>query len=153
MHVQLATQSFMQTYGHTEHYAHACKFKRFLVNFKFPMTFRNRIGLNIFLSALQTDLREINQCKRVCNLNSALALVAEWENELSAVSAENTELIRHIQTEIDKLRANSRYEMRFHERWLKKVCHSPVFIYPTLLPRIPFRFDTKKVSEYLPSED
>lgn len=32
MHVQLATQNFMQTYGHPEHYAHACKFRRFLVS-------------------------------------------------------------------------------------------------------------------------
>lgn len=99
------------------------------------------------------DLQELNNSSRIFNLKSALALIVEWETELSIDSTENTELIRHIQSELDKLRSNVRYEMRFHERWLNKVCHSTVFIYPTLLPTVPFRFDTKKKSEYLPSED
>lgn len=90
---------------------------------------------------------------RITNLKPALALIAQWETELSVDSIENTELIRHIQSEMDKLKSNMRYEMRFHERWMKTICHSPVFMYATLLPTIPFRFPSKKLSEYLPSED
>lgn len=111
---------------------------------------------SIFLfCSLQVELQEMNEnnVNRIFNLKPALALIAEWETELSVDSIENTELIRHIQSEMDKLRSNVRYEMRFHERWLKKVCHSTVFVYPSLLPTTPFRFDTKKISEYLPSED
>lgn len=95
----------------------------------------------------------MNNSSRIFNLKPAQALIADWETELSIDSTENTALVRHIQSEMDKLRSNLRYEMRFHERWLKKVCDSTVFIYPTLLPAVPFRFDTKKNSEYLPSED
>lgn len=100
------------------------------------------------------DLHEMNNSNnRIANLQPALALIAQWESELSVDSIENTELIQHIQKELKKLRSNVRYEMRFHERWLKKLCESTVFIYPTLLPATPFRFETKKISEYLPSED
>lgn len=99
-------------------------------------------------------MQEMNKGnEQITNLQPALALINEWETELSIDSTENTELIHHIQGELDKLRSNLRYEMRFHERWLKKVCHSTVFLYPSLLPTVPFRFETKKVAEYLPSED
>lgn len=48
MHVQLATQNYMQTYGHPEHFSQAYKFKRFLVNFGFHSTVGNLIQFFYF---------------------------------------------------------------------------------------------------------
>lgn len=52
-----------------------------------------------------------------------------------------------------KLRKNMSYKMKFHERILDLMCRSVVFLYPDLLPATPFRFDTAKLSEFLPAED
>lgn len=54
---------------------------------------------------------------------------------------------------MSKLRKNMSYVMQFNERILKLICHSKVFMYPDLLPHVPFRFKTTKSSEYLPAED
>lgn len=150
MHVQLSAQNCMQTYGHPQHYSHAYKFKRFLVILTFSI---RPHSLHVFVNQLQMDLQEMATGQRIVNLASALTTIAEWENDLAIDCDENTEFIQHIRNEMEKLRTNPRYEMRFHEIWLRKVCHSTAFMYASLLPTIPFRFDTKKISEYLPSEE
>lgn len=82
-----------------------------------------------------------------------MELIASWENELSQNTTENTEFFTYLQEEINKLRKNLGYTMHFHERILRLICESKVFIYPELLPAIPFRFKTTKLSEYFPAED
>lgn len=89
----------------------------------------------------------------IVNLKPALKLVGDWENELSENSTENTQFVRYLEKEMDKLRGNLSYTMQFHDRVLKLIGHSKVFMYPELLPKIPFRFDTKKLSEFIPAED
>lgn len=89
----------------------------------------------------------------ICNLKPAIELITSWENELSQNTEENAELISYLRDEMDKLRKNMSYTMQFHERILRKICESNVFMYPELLPAIPFRFNTKKLSEYFPAED
>lgn len=82
-----------------------------------------------------------------------MELIASWENELSTNTKENSELFTYLKEEMNKLRKNAGYTMQFHERILKVICASKVFIYPELLPAIPFRLKTSKPSEYFPAED
>lgn len=82
-----------------------------------------------------------------------MELITTWENELSTNTKENSELFTYLKEEMNKLRKNVGYTMQFHERFLKVICSSKVFIYPELLPAIPFRFKTSKPSEYFPAED
>lgn len=87
------------------------------------------------------------------NLKPALKLISDWEIELSVNKPENTQLVRFLESEMNKLRKNLSHTMQFSERILKLIAHSKVFMYPELLPKIPLRFDTKKLSEFLPAED
>lgn len=91
--------------------------------------------------------------KPIHNLKPSLELISNWENELSQHTKENTELVKYLQKEMNKLRKNMSYIMQFHERILKLICESKVFMYPELLPVVPFRFKTSKSSEYFPAED
>lgn len=86
-------------------------------------------------------------------MKPALELIANWETELSQNTKENNELVGYIQNEMNKLRKNLSYTMQFHERFLRVVCESKVFIYGEMLPAIPFRFKNSKPSEYFPGED
>lgn len=89
----------------------------------------------------------------VYNLKPAVELISRWECELSLDSKENTDYFFHLQNEMNKLRKNLSYDMKFHERTLHFISESKVFMYPQLLPKIPFRFKTQKYSEYFPAED
>lgn len=110
------------------------------------------------MSYFQLDLIDIVEKQHdntvsIYNLKPALDLITNWENELSKNTKENTELVSYLRAEMNKLRKNMSYIMQFHERILRIICGSKVFIYPELLPEIPFRFKTSKPSEYFPSED
>lgn len=89
----------------------------------------------------------------IYNLKPALNLLKRWEYELSQNTIENTEFYTHMQEEMNRLRKNVGYTMQFHERILQTICKSKIFIYPELLPAIPFRFKASKASEYFPAED
>lgn len=91
--------------------------------------------------------------KPIYNLELAIDLIAKWECELSINTKENTEFVEYLQYEMSKFRNNLSYAMQFHERTLNLVVHSKVFLYPQLLPPVPFRFKGTKPSEYLPAED
>lgn len=80
-------------------------------------------------------------------------LISRWECELSQNTKENTELVKYLENEMSKLRRNMSYVMKFHERILNLICQSKVFMYPELLPPVPFRFKLAKPCEYLPAED
>lgn len=104
----------------------------------------------------QTDFEELinsSKAKVIYNLKPALELISSWEDELSKNTKENSELFKHLQDEMKKFRKNMSYVMQFHERILRLICGSKVFIYPDLLPATPFRFNSGKAFEYLPSED
>ncbi|XP_031624264.1 uncharacterized protein LOC116341381 isoform X2 [Contarinia nasturtii] len=135
MHVQLATQSYIQTYGHPEFYPEAPKIKQYLDDLINIVDKENAGTISIY------------------NLKPAVELITKWETELSQNTKENTELVTYLQNEMNKLRKNLSYTMQFHERILSIISESKVFIYPHLLPAIPFRFKTAKSSEYFPAED
>lgn len=139
-------------YGHPELYPEAHIFKRFLVNFynQFKINFISCILYDIVFC--QIEIMEVSKIP-IHNLKPALNLLKRWENELSQNTIENTELYTHMQEEMKKLRKNVGYTMQFHERFLQIICESKVFIYPELLPAIPFRFRASKASEYFPAED
>lgn len=108
-------------------------------------------------SPFQLELREIVEKEganpvSIFNLKPALELIENWENELEPDTPENTNLIEFIRDQLDKMKNNNAYKMRFHDRILHKMCTSKVFLYPDYLPPIPFQVDVKK-SEYIPSED
>lgn len=133
MHVQFATQNYLQTYGHPEHYPMANEFKKIL-----------------------TELDEITQSGKIrpiFNLQPALDLISNWETELSADTPENTAFIEHIRKEMVRIRRNPSYLMKFHPRLIRLMCSSRVFVYSDLLPDTPFRNSSKKFSEFLPAED
>lgn len=88
----------------------------------------------------------------IFNLKPALELIDNWENELESDTPENTNLIEFIRDQLDRMKNNNAYKMRFHDRILHKMCTSKVFLYPDYLPPTPFQVDIKK-SEYIPSED
>lgn len=99
------------------------------------------------------DIIHKRHAKSIYNLKPALQLISNWEDELSQNTKENTELVNYLRHEMDKFRKNMSYNMKFHHRILNLICQSKVFIYPDLLPAVPFRFKTAKPSEYFPAED
>lgn len=80
-------------------------------------------------------------------------LIEQWENELREDTAENTELVEHMRSEMDKVKKFPSVPMKFHPRLLNIMCHSRVFIYPDLLPPVPFRYNSSRFSEFVPAED
>lgn len=164
MHVQLSTQSFLQVYAHPNYFNRQQIFRNFLVSFqkkrrKEPLRIQN---WNRCFSFLQNELNDIVNSSQsgqlnITNLKWALSLIAEWEAELSIDTKENTEIIKFIENEIEKFQAarnkKNFYKMAFPKRLIQKICHSKVFMYPSLLPAIPFSEDDFKTYRFILSED
>ncbi|KAJ8717385.1 hypothetical protein PYW08_005784 [Mythimna loreyi] len=139
MHVQLATSSYLQLYVHPIHWSYASKYKDYLEAFS-KMTESNPKSV-------------VN----VCNLQPALELITTWEKTMSENTPENREMIEFIQSEAERCKRRgyhkNLYVGEFHETFMKVVTNSPVFLYPYLLPAMPFRGDIPRRFCYLPSED
>ncbi|XP_026472577.1 uncharacterized protein LOC113376749 isoform X2 [Ctenocephalides felis] len=137
-HVQLSTQHFLQLYGHPELWALAdiCK-----------QNLHNLADTNSGETILSTH-----------NLKPALELCESWQSRLSKDNEETKNIFRFIENEINKSRANklshNRYYSKFPPEMMDVICDSKVFIYPELLPKIPFRLDLSNggVKEFLLSE-
>ncbi|CAH0696009.1 unnamed protein product [Spodoptera exigua] len=139
-HVQLATSNFLQLYVHPIHWEYAAKYREYLE------TFSKMVDANP------------KSVANVCNLKPALELVNTWQTTMSENTPENREMIEFIQNQCDRNRhrgLNKKFYVgEFHETFLKVVANSPVFLYPYLLPAMPFRGDlTSKRFCYLYSED
>ncbi|KAF9794850.1 hypothetical protein SFRURICE_015129 [Spodoptera frugiperda] len=127
-HVQLATSSFLQLYVHPIHWGFAAKYREYLETFS---------------KMVDSNPKSVAD---VCNLKPALELVNTWQATI------------FIQKQCDRTRQRGLnkklYVGEFHETFLKVVANSPVFLYPYLLPAMPFRGDlTNKRFCYLYSED
>lgn len=110
----------------------------------------------IFFSFPQTEFKDLvdkKHAKPIFNLQPALDLIADWQSELSQNTKENTELFDYWKSEMSKLHRNLSYVMQFPERILNVICQSKVFMYPDLLPPVPYRLKSPKSSEYFPAED
>ncbi|XP_047031088.1 uncharacterized protein LOC124638233 isoform X1 [Helicoverpa zea] len=138
-HVQLATGCFLQLCVHPVHWSFAHKYKEYI---------------ETFCKIVADNPQSV---ANVCNLQPAMELITTWQDTVSADTPENQAMIQFIQKETD--RCNRRYVHKnlyvgeFHETFLKVVANSAVFLYPYLLPAMPFRGDHPRRFCYLYSED
>lgn len=79
----------------------------------------------------QTELKRVTSdtSVKIANLPHALQLMDEWETDLSVPAEENTAYIAHLSEENCT---------KFPDLMVNKILNSKVFIYPNLLPRVPF---------------
>lgn len=143
-HVQLATQNFLQVYGHpgNSSWMYADTFKGFL-----------------------DELREhdtsaaIDERSSIVNLMPALDLVHNWETQRSIRNKENRGLIQYLDYHTAKSKcvaAKGASHFFFFHPLVSEVilCSAGVFLYSHLLPGGPFRLDRQgNFFNFMPSED
>ncbi|XP_068620205.1 uncharacterized protein [Battus philenor] len=138
-HIQLATTNFLQLYVHPIHWSFGPKYKEYLET------------LNNLASSTP------NSVVNVCNLKPAIELITTWEKSVSEPTPENTEMVKFIQTQVDRSRTrsaqNSLYVGEFHDTLKDVVANSPVFLYPHLLPAMPYRSEVLRRYKFLRPED
>ncbi|XP_072942462.1 uncharacterized protein [Epargyreus clarus] len=139
-HVQLAAGSFLQLFVHPQHWACAPSYKDML------LSLNKMVGVNP------------KSVVNVCNLKPAVELITSWETSVSQNTPENLAMVEFVQKESERVRRrtaqNSGVGGEFPEMFMKVVANSTVFLYPYLLPGMPFRPDSlTRRSSYLQSED
>ncbi|XP_017777244.1 PREDICTED: uncharacterized protein LOC108563156 [Nicrophorus vespilloides] len=124
-HVQMLTQCFLLTYEHPE--------------------------FNTLSSNCTESLNELLQASNgndksffnSTNLLSALSLIKQWEAKFETNDAEVVQYKDHVMRIICETRQAKKsgitYIPTFPRYLLQTVCNSDVFLYPMLLPRIPFK--------------
>ncbi|XP_028166935.1 uncharacterized protein LOC114357508 isoform X3 [Ostrinia furnacalis] len=139
IHIQLAASNFLQLYVHPIHWSYGPSYKEYLETFSKMATANPKSVVN------------------VCNLRPAMELVESWAETVSENTPENTELVEFIQKESDRCRRrhanNNPYIGDFHETLMRVVANSCVFVYPHLLPPMPYRPHHNRRCIYMPSED
>ncbi|XP_052743891.1 uncharacterized protein LOC112052880 [Bicyclus anynana] len=139
-HVQLAATNFLQLFVHPVHWSYAHKYRGYLDSFK------------------EIVSKNPKSVVDVCNLTPAIDLVNSWDLAVSANTKENKKMVEFIQAEVEKCHkrstCNNYYVADFPELFKKVVANSTVFLYPYLLPPMPYRsFRTHRRYNYLKSED
>ncbi|XP_061720572.1 uncharacterized protein LOC133527539 isoform X2 [Cydia pomonella] len=138
-HVQICASNFLQLFVHPVHWALAPTYKE---------------NLETFYKLVEDNPDSV---ANVCNLKPALDLVRSWETSVSADTPENMEMIAFVQKEIERSRRraaqNNLYVGDFPKTFMNVVSNSPVFLYPHLLPPMPFRSDVFRKFGYLRCED
>lgn len=161
MHVQLATQGYLQAYGHPMLYPKAPVFRGYLVR-KNDESHATQQKQTYFPIIFQDELHHIisaspTQIIRIANLPWATSLATEWEAELSMSSEANTELVAFIQGQWTKCQRGRQQQkviqMQFPDRIMQKIIDSKVFIYSTLLPLLPFFDKQYKVKNLTIAEE
>ncbi|XP_063386209.1 uncharacterized protein LOC134672239 [Cydia fagiglandana] len=138
-HVQLCASNFLQLFVHPVHWALAPTYKE---------------NLETFYKMVEDNPESV---ANVCNLKPAVDLVRSWETSVSADTPENMEMIAFVQKQIERSRRraaqNNLYVGDFPKTFMNVVSNSPVFLYPHLLPPLPFRSDVFRKFGYLRCED
>ncbi|XP_049876773.1 uncharacterized protein LOC126374289 isoform X2 [Pectinophora gossypiella] len=138
-HIQLATSNFLQLYVNPVHWNLAPTYKEYLEQFS---------------NMVQKDP---NSVVNVCNLKPAVELVEGWQKTVSQDTPENKKMVEFIQDESERSRRrfhqNSLYIGEFPELFLQTVANSGVFLYPYLLPAMPYRADSHRKFSYKHTED
>ncbi|KAG5897288.1 hypothetical protein JTB14_011454 [Gonioctena quinquepunctata] len=124
-HVQMLTQNFILTYEHPELHHYSIQMKEYLLNFKYLAEGKSR---SMFY---------------VSNLPDALKLLEYWEN----LHAENNDDVKEmrkfikdtIEQSIHRHRSGNVDIVTFPKLVFETISKSSVFIYPSLLPKIPFK--------------
>ncbi|XP_058822875.1 uncharacterized protein LOC131684212 [Topomyia yanbarensis] len=126
-HVQFAAQNFLQSYAHPMFWKLADIFKKMIL-----------------------ELREgsvTNPLMKAWNLDAAVECCLSWESGLQQQTDENNELIQFLLEETDKANKAKQeakyYQNHFHPKMMEKVVTNQAFMYPKLLPYIPFRMDLR----------
>ncbi|KAF5275263.1 hypothetical protein FQA39_LY06923 [Lamprigera yunnana] len=140
--VQLLTQNFILTYQNPEYNELAVEFKSILYNYKCLVEVKENSILNS------------------CNLKGALDLIQYWETQFQL----NTDEIKVVKEYVCKVlhesitskKAGIEYIVTFPPLVMDLIAKSEVFIYPDLLPMIPFKSSalfSKKLDTYTTCED
>uniref|UniRef100_A0A1A9X312 Uncharacterized protein n=1 Tax=Glossina brevipalpis TaxID=37001 RepID=A0A1A9X312_9MUSC len=132
IHVQMLTQSFLQTYCHPNYWKMAQTPKYLLEELK-----KKSVDNNNY---------------KAWNLDSALDLVSKWQKELDDDNEENREMMQFIHKEIEATNKNTRQIPRFPPRVMGTIVDSTVFMYPQYLPRIPFTPRVRTYEAFAPAE-
>uniref|UniRef100_A0A034WK91 GON-4-like protein n=2 Tax=Bactrocera dorsalis TaxID=27457 RepID=A0A034WK91_BACDO len=132
IHVQMLTQTFIQSYSHPMYWKLSFKAKDMLLEIE------NRA---------QDDASF-----RAWNLQLAVNLIRQWEEDLNKDTKENKELMKFIHSEINSTKSNCRQVPRFPPRIMEFVINSEAFMYPEYLPRIPFTSRRTKYEAFAPAE-
>ncbi|XP_055693650.1 uncharacterized protein LOC129796027 [Lutzomyia longipalpis] len=125
MHVQLNTQHYIQTYSHPRLWQEAEKPRKMLQEL-WDVARNNR-----------------HSTFNAINLQGAIELCDSWRREIDVVNEDNTTLMRELrdQMSIEETSRNLRRwnKETFNSRIMNLMLNSTVFLYPKLLPNIPFR--------------
>lgn len=140
--VQLLTQHCLLSYQHPEYHNMSHQFKEILLNYKY-----------------------LSECKQnsmfnACNLAKAIDLVEYWETQFQLDTDEIKEVkeyvCRVLHESLTNKAAGIEYIVTFPPLLMETIAKSDVFIYPDLLPMIPFKslsLFSKKIDTYTTSED
>ncbi|KAL1513123.1 hypothetical protein ABEB36_002583 [Hypothenemus hampei] len=125
-HVQMLTQNFLLTYKHPEFHDYSTQFREYLLNLKF-------LGEEKIYSVFKP-----------VNLLSAIKITEDWIGTFSENSDTVKATKQHVQEELlktlrYKVTGNYAYIPTFPTLLLETISQSDVFIYPSLLPKIPFK--------------
>ncbi|CAH1164288.1 unnamed protein product [Phaedon cochleariae] len=141
-HVQMLTQNFILTYKHPELHQLSVKLKEYLLNIKF-------LG----------DGKE-NSFFHAINLSTSLELLDYWEQLWATDSDEVKKMNMHIEQTIARSihchRTGTEFIVTFPSLILETISKSSAFVYPSLLPKIPFKtpkIAVKQCTYYTESED
>ncbi|CAG5029818.1 unnamed protein product [Parnassius apollo] len=138
-HIQLSASNFLQVFVHPVHWSYGPQYKEYLETFNKLVT------------------KNPDSVANVCNLKPAIELIASWEKTVAETTPQNTAMVKFIQEQIERSRSrcaqNSLYVGEFHDTLKDVVANSPVFLYPYLLPAMPYRADVVRRFKFLRSED
>lgn len=133
MHAQLLTQNYVQTYAHPFWWNVAEPLKKNLL-----------------------ELREVGPSNLSSHVNECLKLCKDWESELEENNERNKKYIQFLHDEIDLdtqcYEQKKHFKGMFHNRLMETVMRSKAIVYPSLLPKIPFRAIKFTKVDPVPSE-
>uniref|UniRef100_A0A1Y1MDI7 Myb-like domain-containing protein n=1 Tax=Photinus pyralis TaxID=7054 RepID=A0A1Y1MDI7_PHOPY len=141
-HVQLLAQHFLLSYQHPEYHDLSTEFKACLYNYN-----------------CLAELKE-NSIFKTCNLDGAIKLMNDWEKQFQLNTDEIKEMKAYVcrvlhESQTSKA-AGIEYIVTFPPLIMETIARSEVFIYPDLLPIIPFKSTSlfsKFIESYTTSEN
>ncbi|KAK9873829.1 hypothetical protein WA026_002187 [Henosepilachna vigintioctopunctata] len=124
-HVQMLTQNFLLTYCHPIYADFSTTLKEYLLNFKF---LSNENKSSVFnCTNLENSLDLVNSWEKLFENNDEAAM--ETRKQFAEVMEESVK--RHSKRE--------HYHLPFSQLIFKTIADSDIFMYPHLLPQIPFK--------------
>lgn len=133
MHAQLLSQHYVQTYAHPTWWSSAEPLKK-----------------NLF------ELKEASPKNISTHIKNCLKLCKDWEAELEENNERNKKYIQFLHDEIDldvkSYQEKKHFKGMFHNRMMEVVMRSKAIMFPSLLPKTPFRAVKFTKVDPVPSE-